>query len=109
MSPINAIKASIATFRTSNVRSWIVSTRERSSSSDHADEGARSENCTMTRHSPRLSYNRARRSASFLTSRIDTSRIRTMPAEKRAQYQRNFLRADASVAIARVSDRAIEL
>ena len=51
----------------------------------------------------------ARFSASCLTMRIDSSRISTMPAEKRAQYQRNLRRADASVATARVSDRAIEL
>ena len=37
-----------------------------------------------------------------------TRRIRTMPGEKRAQYQRNFARAVGSVVVTRVSVRKID-
>jgi hypothetical protein len=48
---------------------------------------------------------RARRSASALTGGSSIARIAIMPGDTNDQYRRNFARADASVATARVSVR----
>jgi hypothetical protein len=48
------------------------------------------------------------RSASRFSVSSSASRIDVMPGENADQYKRNFARADASVAVARVSVRKTE-
>jgi hypothetical protein len=59
-------------------------------------------------HEVRLGSRHVRRSASAFKGLSDAHRITMIPGEKIDQYRRNFARAAASVATARVSVRKID-